>query len=269
VTTRLMGVELASEFVHTIVLTGSVENANPVSAMIVANPEQGKTSVVLEKSCDSVIPLTDVTGKGLKFLCQMKPEASHFIINDMGIVMAHSGKSREYFFGMLLAMTEEGIRTTASPDGVETIKTGKKAIIGCITSDQARDNRSWWQRRGLARRLVPFHYGYSEALVVRIKNEIVKGHHVSFTDTLAPSYPKGKINVAMDAAHGEQMRKISDNKANRLGQLGISLLLRYQAMAKGHALYRSWKNPRVNDDDIDFLMRCDPYIDWENPGLFL
>jgi hypothetical protein len=266
---RLLGVGLASEFVHTVILTGAVENANPVSALIIANPEQGKTSIVLEKSCDQVIPMTDVTGKGLKMLCQMKPEATHFVVNDMGIVMAHSGKTREYFFGMLLAMTEEGIKTVASPDGVEVIKTGRKGIIGCITTEQAQDNRMWWQKRGLARRLVPFHYAYAEGLIIRIKNNIVNGHHISFDESKPPIYPKVKVSVSLDHFLSEKVRQLSDKKAIELGQLGISLLLRYQAMVKAHALFRNWKNAKVTEDDVMFLQRIEPYVNWMMPGLFL
>ena len=264
----LMGVTLASEFVNTVILTGAVENTNPVSAMLIANPEQGKTSIVLEKSGEQVIPITDVTGKGLYFLCQMKPDATHFIINDMGIVMAHGNKTREYFFGMLLAMTEEGIKTTASPDGIQNIKMGKKGIIGCITSDQASDNRAWWQRRGLARRLIPFHYMYSQQLVVNIKNNIMSGEHRSFVEPNT-AYPKVKIHVILDRIVADKIRQISDRKAGQLGQLGISLLLRYQGLAKAHALYRSWKNAKVLDDDVDFLLRIDSFVDWTTPGLFL
>lgn len=265
---KLLGVELASEFVHTVVLTGAVEGCNPVSAMLIANPEHGKTSIVLEKSSEQVLPLTDVTGRGLKFLCQMKPEATHFVINDMGIVMAHSPKSREYFFGMLLAMTEEGIKTMASPDGIETIKTGRKGIIACITSDQAQDNRMWWQRRGLARRLIPFHYALSESLIIKIKDGIMLGKHRSFEEP-KPQYPKVQVPVSLDRFLSEKVRELSDKKAPILGQIGIGLQIRYQTLVRAHALFRSWKNAKVTEEDVEFLRRIDGYVDWTMPGLFL
>lgn len=263
-----MGVELASEFVNTVVLTGSVENANPVSAMLIANPEQGKTSIVLEKSNDQVVSLTDVTGRGLQFLCQMKPDASHFIVNDMGIIAAHATKTKEFFYGMLLAMTEEGMKSIASPDGVQFIKTGRKGLIGCITSDQANDSRTWWHKRGLARRLIPFHYAYSEALIVKIKNGILNGRHVSFEEP-KPAYPKIAIHVSLDHYLSEKIRQLSDKKASQLGQLGISLLLRYLTLAKAHALFRNWKNAKVIEEDVEFLQRIEPYVDWNLPGLLL
>lgn len=268
---RLMGVELASEYIHTIVLTGRVENAGPVSTLLIANPESGKTSIVLEKSSDYCLNLTDVSGKGLKFLCQIYPDASHFVISDMGTVMAHSQKTREYFFGMLLALTEEGIKTVAGPDGIEGIKSGRKAIIGCITSDQAKDNRMWWYRRGLARRMIPFHYAYSQALIIRIKDSIMGGSHKSFEEGVdAAKFPKLKLNVAMRPEIATQIRAISDRRAEILGQLGISLLLRYQTLARAHAIYRgNWKRAEVTEEDVNFLLRIDPFIDWQNPGLFL
>lgn len=266
---RLMGVELASEFVHTVILSGRVEGANPVSAFLIANPESGKTSIVLEKSCDTVINLTDVSGKGLKLLCQIYPDASHFVINDMGTVMAHSQKTRDFFFGMLLALTEEGIKTVASPDGLETVKSGKKGIIGCITSDQARDNRSWWYRRGLARRVIPFHYAYSEALVIRIKDMIQNGGHKTFEEGTDAKFPKLKMKVEIPRLLADKIRTISDRRAPMLGQLGISLLVRYMTLAQAHAIFRTWRRPEVAEADVEFLARVDPYIDWQMPGLFL
>lgn len=268
--TNLLGVGLASEFVHTVVLTGAVERVAPVSAMLIANPENGKTSIAIEKTSEErVLPLTDVTGKGLKFLCQMKPDVTHFVINDMGIVMAHSAKSREYFFGMLLAMTEEGIKTMASPDGIESVKLGRKGIIACITTDQAQDNRMWWQRRGLARRMVPFHFALSEGLIIKIKDNIMRGHVAAFEDT-KPSYPKLAINVHLDDKLAVKVRELSDQKAPALGQIGISLQIRYQALVKAHALFRSWKPPvKVTEEDVFFLQRIAPYVDWQMPGLFL
>src|SRR6266850_1503738 len=148
----LFGVHLLREFFQTIVFTGRLKEKDPVSTMLIAAPERGKTSIVLEKNCESLVVLTDCTGKGLDFVCQMNQKASHIVINDMAVIQAHSGKAGAYFYSRLIAMTEEGIRAMAGPQGFSSVDKGRRGFVGCITSDQARDHRMSWYRRGLARR---------------------------------------------------------------------------------------------------------------------
>ena len=264
---ELIGVDKLREFFETLILTGRVKNEQPVSAMIIADPERGKTSVMVEKECEAFKILTDLTGKGLQFLCQMDARCTHFVVNDMGIVMAHGQKTREYFFAMLLACTEEGIRAMAGPDGLDTITGGRRGFIGCITSTQATDQRQWWFRRGLARRMVPFHFDYTQDLILKIKSEIVKGNGANFNAGEKLKIPEAHIDVTMPDAMAKEILRISDFRAKHLEQLGISLLKNYLILAKAHAIRRTWKNPTVNADDINFLKRIDPYVDWERAGV--
>ena len=85
----LIGMQLIREVVETVILTGRLKEHEPVSLLLVASPESGKTSVVLEKECSGVIALTDVTGRGLQDLCKMKQEVSHMVINDLVSVSEH------------------------------------------------------------------------------------------------------------------------------------------------------------------------------------
>lgn len=266
---RLIGMDKLREFFETIILTGRVKGESPVSSMIIADPERGKTSVMVEKQCPAFKILTDITGKGLQLLCKMDAKCTHIIVNDMGIVMSHGVKTREYFFAMLLAATEEGIRAVANPDGVENIQTGgRRGFIGCVTSTQAGDNRQWWHKRGLARRMVPFHFDFDSELVLKIKAEIVKGNGAGFNNTMPLKIPEVEVNVVLKEREAKYIRQIADIRAKNMEQLGISLLKNYMAMAKAHTLRNgNWKRAVVGDSQIEFLQRIDPYVDWENPAI--
>jgi hypothetical protein len=264
---ELIGVNKLREFVQSLILTGRLKCSQPVSAMIIAEPERGKTSIVVEKQCEALAIMTDVTGKGLQILCQMNPRTTHIVINDMGIVGGHSPKTQNYFYAMLMAMTEEGIRSVANPDGVEATKAGRRGFIGCITTTQATDKRHAWHKRGLARRIVPFHFDYSEALVLKIKGEIDKDKSANFESINSFKIPEAPIQVEIDEKFSNEIRKLADVRAEKLRQLGISLLKNYRSLAKGHALLRTWKNPHVNENDVEFLKRIDPYIDWETAAI--
>lgn len=263
----VLGVELLREFFQTIVYSGRVKGKDPVSTMLIAQPERGKTSVVLERVCESLVILTDCTGKGLDFVCQMNQKASHIVINDMAVIQAHSGKAGAYFYSRLLAMTEEGIRAMAGPSGFTSVDKGRRGFIGCITSDQANDHRMSWYRRGLARRMVPFHFDYPEKLTLKIKEEIHNGHEDGFYNAEVLRLPEAYVEVKIDEKMSHDIGAISDRKAVKLGELGISLLKNYRALARAHALRRTWKNPVVTKVDVDFLRNIDPYVNWEEASL--
>lgn len=264
---ELIGVDKLREFFETIILTGRVKDLEPVSAMIIADPERGKTSVVVEKNCEAFRVLTDLTGKGIQWLCQMDHKCTHLVVNDMVTIMAHGRTTRDYFLSMLIAMTEEGVRAVAGPQGLETVNKGRRGFVGCITSSQAKDNRSWWYKRGLSRRMVPFHFDYSADLILNIKARIDNGHGANFVSNEVFTIPEKNIPVQIPEQMATKIRTISDFRAKKLGQLGISLLKNYRGMAQGHALLRSFKNPIVNEQDVEFLIRIDPYVDWTTPGL--
>lgn len=266
---KLIGIDKVREFVTSVILTGRVKHKEPVSAMIIAEPERGKTSVVLENSAMSAVVLTDVTGKGLQLLCAMNETVSHFIINDLLVVMAHSHRTREYFFTMLNAMLEEGVRAIASPAGITASPNkGRRGFIGCTTSNNSKDNRMWWHKRGIARRILPFHYEYSQDLVLRIKMNVDKENESAFSPLSVLKIPEAHIEVTIPETETKEIRRIADLRAAKLGQLGISLLKNYRNLARGHALLRSWKNPvKVTVEDVEFLKRIDPYVDWETPAI--
>ena len=264
---ELIGVNKLREFVQSLILTGRLKGSQPVSAMIIAEPERGKTSIVVEKQCEALMIMTDITGKGLQLLCQMNPRTTHFVINDMGVIGGHSAKTQNYFYAMLMAMTEEGIRAIATPDGVETSAAGRRGFIGCITTSQATDKRHSWHKRGLARRIIPFHFDYSEDLVMKIKAEIDKDKPASFDANEVFKIPEANIAVTVSERLSDEIRKIADVRSEELGQLGISLLKNYRTLAKGHALLRTWKNPEVSQADVEFLKRVDPYVDWKKAAI--
>jgi hypothetical protein len=265
----LFGVDLLRDFFQTVIFTGRLkgDDCDPVSTMIIAEPERGKTSIVLEKYCESMVVLTDCTGKGLDFICQMNEKSTHVIINDMAVIQAHGGKAGAFFYSRLMAMTEEGIRAMATPAGFTSIQKGRRGFVGCITSTQAKDHRMSWYRRGLARRMVPFHFEYTRDMVLKIKEEIHNGRSGTFKSTEILKIPAAQIAVAIDKKVSEQIGFISDSRAYKLGELGISLLKNYRTLARAHALKRTWKKPEVNEEDIEFLKRIDPYVDWEKPAL--
>jgi hypothetical protein len=262
----VIGTQIVTEFLKTILLTGRVAKESPVSTFLIAKPEHGKTSVVLESPFSCAVDVSDCTGKGLQEILKYKAEISHIIFNDLTIVTAHSKTVRAYLISIINAMTEEGLRSVAFPGSVEVFQNGKRGIVACCTPSLISDSRTWFNKIGLTSRIVPFHYTYSESLVIRIKALISNN-----TPDVTPKdfkIPTLAIDVQIPEREAKQILDISNEKAKELGDdTGIRRLKQFRRLAKAHALMHpvkdNWKNPVVNQDDIDFLKRIYPYIDYQ------
>ena len=261
----MLGVELLREFVASVILTGRVKNCDPVSALLIAAPESGKTSIIVERSTKNVWPLTDVTGRALVELCKNRPEISHFALLDLVTIMSHKKTVNSYTFGILNAMTEEGIKSVALPGSVETFDHGRRAILGAITADLSEDKRRWWHKQGFTSRMVPFCYTYSNELVLRIKGRIERGSNSKQSKLDALHVPEAKIFVGCSVTRARAIRYISDIASARLEEIGIRRLKQFMALACGHALLRTWKQPTVNDKDIEFLERIQAHVSFDKP----
>jgi hypothetical protein len=259
---HVIGTALVTEFLQTVLLTGRLAKESPISTFIIAKPEHGKTSICLESPFSCAVDLTDCTGKGLQEILKYKSEISHIILNDLTIVTAHGKTVRAYLISIINAMTEEGIRSVAFPGQVETFQNGRRGIIACCTPDLIKDSRVWFNKIGLTTRILPFHYSYSDALVIKIKMSICNDVESKPPKTLA--IPAATIHVEIPDRESKEILSISDAKAKEMGDAtGIRRLKQFRRMAQGHALLRTWKSPKVTEEDIEFLKRIFPYIDYK------
>jgi hypothetical protein len=264
---KMLGCELVTEYVQTVMLTGRVLGEAPVSTFLIAKPEHGKTSICLETPFACAVDVTDCTGRGLQEILKYKAELTHIIINDLTVVSAHSRPVRAYLIAMINAMTEEGIRSIAFPGQVEHYQNGKRGIVACSTPALMRDSRTWFNKIGLTTRIMPFHYTYSEELVVKIK--VCISGEVEFPAPDSLIIPKEVVKINIEEKFGKQIMEISEQKSVELGDdTGIRRLKQFRRLAKAHVLLRGpndgkeWKTGEVEEQDITFLKRIFPYIDY-------
>jgi hypothetical protein len=254
----LIGVERLLELVQTTILTGRVSDMRPVSLLLIAAPESGKTSIVLQQPCEQVAVLNDVTGRGLQLLCQMKAEISHFVLTDLTTVGAHKSSVARYTMSTLTAITEEGLTATAVGGQIETYQHGRRGIIGCLTASMAKDKRAWWNRIGLASRMLPFSYVHSTPLVIKIKASIDKNQRGKEPEVFIT--PKAPIEVRFGAKETTQIRQLADIKANELKEIGYRRLKQFRALAAAHSLLRH--KHKVDAQDVQFIESLQPYISY-------
>lgn len=256
--------ELIREIVTCTLLTGRLKNESPVGILLIAAPEQGKTSIVLESNYASTVDITDATGRGITEILKYKPEVSHLIFNDLTAVMAHGKSVRAYTVAMINSMTEEGIRTIAFPGSVETFQNGKRGIVGCLTPELMFDGRAWWNKIGLSSRLLPFFFRHSTDLILKVKDAI--DSEAKSTKPTEINFPKTCLTIPIPPEHTAAIRRLSDQKSKELGDgTGYRRLKQFRRLAKAHAIYRTKRRGglEVNSSDVEFIERILPVVSYQ------
>lgn len=261
----VIGMELIRELVETVILTGKIKDVYPVSLLLIASPESGKTSIVLDRPCKSVAVFTDVTGRGIQMILQQKKEITHIVINDLVAVLSHKQTVNKYTISVMNALTEEGISSIATPAGIETFDHGRKGIITSLTSDMANDARNWWNKVGFASRMLPFCYRFPDKLIIEIKDHIDSngGKHHKVKANPEFKTPEKQVAIEYPDAILKSARRVTDIRSTMLGEQGMRRLKQYHALIQAHALQQGRRE--VTEADLDFLCKVDLYCSFDTP----
>jgi len=271
----MIGTHLLRELVETVILTGRVSSVEPVSLLLIAAPESGKTSVVLEKRCKAVEAFSDVTGKGLHQILKNNKELTHIVINDLVAVLSHKQSVNRYTMSQLNAITEEGISNLASPAGIETLPIGKRGIITSLTLELIKDERHWWSKIGFTSRMLPFCYFYPAGLNIKIKNAIdenaIRGKSLgppALNGHKKPNFPvpNRDIKVEYPEKIAARVRRLADVRSVLLEEQGMRRLKQYHGIIQAHALTRKKRPPIVTEEDYEFLSTIDYYVNYTKPA---
>lgn len=261
---ELIGTELISEFVDTIIYTGFLRDDAPQSAILISSPESGKTSVVTDKESHSVLVCSDMIGSGLIAELARKPQIRHIVINDMIAVMAHKPITNQKTWAFMSALMEEGLGKIIMPGDLSHDFSGRKAgFICCIPGEIMKDQRRWWNSSGFTSRTIPFNYEYSRSLQIRIKKEIIVTgayEHKKIKQKLVT--PNRRFQVDMPEPEAKRIQVVADQVAGHMDEKGLRKGKQFRALARGHALLNRRKE--VNQDDINFLVRISKHISFSN-----
>jgi hypothetical protein len=285
---KLIGMDFAVEVVQTVLLTGYLDDEKPVSLLIIASPESGKTTATRNANIsvrpdghgeELAVALTDTTGKGLLKIIQMHPKATHVIFNDLAITAGHKNHVTKYLFGVMSALTEEGLTKTADPDGVQLYgPEGVKGVIGCITPRLVRDQRFIWNVTGLTTRMLPFFY--SQGIDIQIQ---VRKYHAGLLDKPSHStksyeliIPPKKMLVSIKKKYKEQILEIANEVAKKLSkeaprksrneELGYRRIIQLRSLAKANSLltHPGDDEPRVHRLNVEFLEKLSRFVSFRH-----
>lgn len=259
----MIGVDLITELVNSVFLTGSLATDPPQSLMLISSPESGKTSICEREELRSVLFYTDLIGSGILEELRQKPYVNHLVIRDMVMVMAHKEATNKRTLGIMMALTEDGLGRISLGKGIEHDFGQRRAGFVCsITSDMAEDGRRWWKSSGFASRMIPFNYEYSENLQIAIiQQTVINGAYELKRKKEKLVIPANKKVVALTPEFSRLVQQVAGRVANKNDEKGIRKGKQFRALARAHALLR--KDAWVNELDIQFLTRVAPFVNFE------
>jgi hypothetical protein len=169
-----------------VLASGKLKDEQPLSAIIIAPIECGKTSII-NKYClraKNVFYTTDATAYGIirdtnKLQDFKSGRLTHVVIPDLLACLGRKQATVKTFTLFMNALIEEGIvnlntYATQLQGGVQV----KAGFITAITPDSFEDKRHQWARIGFLSRALPVSFDYKPSTRVKILSYIQKQKHL-------------------------------------------------------------------------------------------
>lgn len=248
-----------SDFLKLVLFSGWVkpEGGNkPVSAMLVARFESGKTSVLGQfMGAKGTLYMNDVTEYGLikRYLDPLsKGEIKHIIIPDFIKSINRKKTTVDTLITFFNSLIEEGIVNISTYAlNLEL----KKPIRSALLTSIAVEDFTRMQRRlaaiGFLSRFMILSYDYDKKYIKEILREIAQSRGEWSEEKL--KLPSSEVRVNIPSNLAEQMIPRAEEIGERLRAYGFRALHMMMSLAKASAL--SDKRDEVNLDDVVRVLR--------------
>jgi hypothetical protein len=254
------------DIIKLTLLTSYIKNVpKPNSLIIIAKPESGKTEVMKKfQIYKNVAYLSDVTAFGIQrdLLGKIESgEVRHIIIPDLLKPLARKESTVNSFITMMNSLIEEGVAamTTYATRGLVAFKKPVKVgLITAIKSDEFKDNRHNWKKKGFLSRTIPFSYSYGMSTINKVFESILDLEYMKDQD-IKLKIPKQSVDVKLPEEYARAILPSTTMIAEAQETYGFRLQKQFQALLQASALDRGRRV--VNRSDVDRVLRL---MNWVN-----
>ncbi len=264
--------KILEEMITAALFSAYIADEKPLSLLITAQVESGKTELVEKFKKNAKIKyLTDATAysiwRDLSGEIQ-SGEIKHFIFPDLLTPFAKNRDTVNGFIMFLANLSEEGLAEIHAgflPEGGITLSSPKPVgIIGCIASGELLDQRRKWARAGFMSRMLPISYSYSPEAILEIKKAISERQYVH-DSPVNLSFPVGEIKMALPTQIAELIREREEEYAKKSGTnanyvYGFRMLKSLQRLVMGWALSQG----RTTVTPMDYIKLRDDFMQFIN-----
>ena len=261
----LIKVEPLKKIIECTLISPHIKDEKPLSLLIVAKPESGKSSVMKQyRQSKGVVYLTDCTAYGLTREILPKivsGEIKTIMIPDLITPLSKATKTRQSFVAFLNNLIEEG---GAKMTTYATIwnKDVNANIITAVTDEELKDGRQNWAKIGFLSRFTLFTYSYSISTITEILNSYSK-HGLAFRNVKV-KLPTRQVNVDLPREIANRIDPIAMKIGEQFRLYGLRAKINFRSLLKCLA-YRNQRKTVADADFQEFLELAD-YMNFDfNP----
>lgn len=166
----LINVEPLQKVVECALISPYIKDEKPLSLLIVAKAESGKTSVMKTyRQNKGIAYVSDCTAYGITrdILPKMlSGEVMTLVIPDLITPLSKSTKTRQSFVAFLNNLIEEGIAKITTYANIWD-KDVKANVITAVTDEALKDGRHEWAKMGFLSRFIIFTYSYKPSTIMQ------------------------------------------------------------------------------------------------------
>ena len=261
----MINTEILEHLVRLAIYSTAIKREKPVSVMLIAPPEHGKTEVLKKFAFISTVKI--MTDFNTFVFSEYANEyqlglKKTIIIPDFIRVIKKKYSAQANSLTIMNAITEEGW-TGKLPLGQVTSKTIYANIITALTTDELRDKRHKWNKIGFLSRFIPVTYSYSK-LTVRQIREYIKDRIYHTDKPYDFKVPKIEIDVTLPKELAREIENLSLDISEEENILGFRLQRQLQVLAMSNAV-ASQRNLVINED-IKIIEKITKFINYNfNP----
>jgi hypothetical protein len=255
-----------------VLASGRLKDEKPLSAIIIAPIESGKTSII-NKYClraKNIFYTTDATAYGIiRDTNQLQDfrsrRLSHIVIPDLLACLGRKQTTVKTFIYFMNALIEEGVvnlNTFATQlQGHVQVKAG---FITAITPDSFEDRRHQWAKIGFLSRALPVSFDYKPSTRVKILSYIQKQKHLE-EELKKLRLPKKSQVIGLPLKMAREIEpyalSLRDEHSQYQKVYGFRYQKQLQTLAKAIALAN--EKEEVDKDCMDELGELANFINFE------
>jgi len=249
----LIKLQPLEKMIECALISPYIKNENPISLMIVAKPESGKTSAMKKyRKNKGIIYVTDCTAYGLTrdVLPKMvSGEIKTIIIPDLLTPLSKATKTRKSFVAFLNNLIEEGI-VKVTTYAMIWDRNVKANVITAVTDQALFDGRHEWAQMGFISRFLLFTYSYNLSTIIEILNRY--SQRGLAIDNKKITFPKKPVNIHLSEQIADQLNPVAIKIGEQCELYGIRAKINLRTLLKSLA-YRNNSKEVTDREFKEFL----------------
>jgi hypothetical protein len=181
---KTIGLAPLRDFSKYTLYSGFVKNApRPVSGLVVAPPERGKSTEVQKWEGLGVLTIQDLTSYGIdRYILGMTSKDReifhHVVIPDLEKIGSRNRSVKEELLSKMRILMDEGLRRVCTGrDFLDLEEPLRLGFLMCTTPEDIGDKRSIFRSLSWQSRCIPFTYDFSDSMKIRILDFIEEEEH--------------------------------------------------------------------------------------------